>query len=61
MSGIAGAEMVKLLENGPPKVAVLGPTLSESTLLTGQIAAAYNVLQVIKPLAVSAMLMYFFT
>ncbi|KAH3825172.1 hypothetical protein DPMN_127045 [Dreissena polymorpha] len=44
INGLAGKLMFDLMENEEPKVAVIGPIKSASLEVTGQIAAAYNVI-----------------
>jgi hypothetical protein len=35
-----------MIEEDPPKVAIIGPTLSDSLTVTGQIAPFYNIIEV---------------
>ena len=44
--GYAAVQMVNLLEEGEPIIAVIGPTSSYSVTMTGQIAPFYNVIEV---------------
>ena len=45
-SGLAARRMFELMTDGPPVVAVLGPSLSAELTVVGQIGPFYNVLQV---------------
>ena len=44
--GLAARRMFELMTEGPPIVAVLGPTLSNEMTVVGQITPFYDVLQV---------------
>ena len=46
-SGLAAQRMFELMTDGPPVVAVIGPTLSPELTVVGQITPFYNVVQVI--------------
>ena len=45
-NGLAAQRMFELMTEGPPVVAVLGPTLSDELTVVGQISPFYDVLQV---------------
>ncbi|WAR02880.1 GABR2-like protein [Mya arenaria] len=42
-AGLAAKQMINLIEEGPPKVAIMGPSLSDELTVTGQIAPFYNI------------------
>ncbi|XP_053381997.1 gamma-aminobutyric acid type B receptor subunit 2-like [Mercenaria mercenaria] len=44
-AGLAAKRLTEMLEEDPPKVAVIGPTLSDSLTVTGQIVPFYNVIE----------------
>ena len=52
-NGLAASEMLKLLEEEEPKVAIIGPSFSDALTITGQIAAVYNIVQVGQPCVMS--------
>ncbi|XP_052799303.1 gamma-aminobutyric acid type B receptor subunit 2-like [Mya arenaria] len=45
-AGLAAKQMINLIEEGPPKVAIMGPSLSDELTVTGQIAPFYNVMEI---------------
>ena len=45
-NGLAAKKLFELMTEGPPIVAVLGPTLSYELTVVGQITPFYDVLQV---------------
>lgn len=45
-NGLAAAQLIELLEEGEPKIAVIGPTISGSLTITGQIVPVYNTMEV---------------
>lgn len=45
-NGNAAKKMIELIEEGPPKLAIFGPGLSDELTVTGQIAPFYNVIEV---------------
>ncbi|XP_053381960.1 gamma-aminobutyric acid type B receptor subunit 1-like [Mercenaria mercenaria] len=44
-AGLAARQLTEMLTEGPPKVAIIGPTLSDSLTVTGQIVPFYNVIE----------------
>lgn len=53
-NGVAGAELLSLINDEHPKIAILGPTRSGSVSLTGEIVPVYNLLQVNSSLRILA-------
>ena len=45
-TGLAARQMFSLMTEGPPVVAVIGPSLSSEMTMIGQIGPVYDVLQV---------------
>ncbi|XP_060557326.1 gamma-aminobutyric acid type B receptor subunit 2-like [Ruditapes philippinarum] len=44
-AGLAARRLTEMIEEDPPKVAIIGPTLSYSLTVTGQIAPFYNIIE----------------
>ena len=45
-NGLGATKMVHMLTEGPPKVAIIGPTVSDGVIITGQISPVFHTVQV---------------